>query len=86
MTKNESQNTTPIPKQGPLSKSSSQMAKKCLRSSKSSAEVAAPLAKRQEVIGKIIEILTSTPPQLTETETEVNGALGLYLGFIKQHE
>jgi hypothetical protein len=84
MTENESRNTTPIPEQGPLSQSSSQMAKKCLEVIEEFRRGSCTPLQKAGVIGKITEILTSATPQLTETE--VNGALGSYLGFIKQHE
>ena len=68
---------------GPLSESTSQMAKKCLETIEEFRRGGCTALDRVSVIGKIAEILTSATPELPESE--INDGLGSYLNIIEQH-
>ena len=78
-TDNENNTTT----EGPLSESTSQMAKKCLDIIEEFRRGSCTALDRADVIGKIAGILTSAMPELPEPE--VNDALGSYLSIVEQH-
>jgi len=72
---------TPIPAEGLQTKSTSQMAEKCLESISAYRKgPRSPLAKAT-AIQEITTALTSATPELTEAE--INDALGSYLGIIE---
>ena len=81
MTDTDSENGTTT--EGPLSESTSQMAKKCLDIIEEFRRGSCTALDRVSVVGKIAEILTSATSELPESE--VNVALGSYLNIVEQH-
>ena len=81
MTGTDTENGTTT--EGPLSESTSQMAKKCLNTIEEFQRGSCTALDRANIIGKIAEILTSATPELPEPK--VNDTLGSYLSIVEQH-